>query len=331
MGVVFTSTLGVAQPTLTPANTNMVVGEINGTTSYNWVAQGNSGANQTWNFGAITTNTTGFNSTYTVTTVPSSITAQYPSANVVLKGTYGGNVYKTSNASLQLYGVYDAMSPNNSLVNQNPMDMIHYPFTFNNTFTDTYSGTQGPAGFQQVTKGTATITADGYGTLTLPGGTFSNVLRVHAHSIGKDSSSAANQTNFIKDEYWWFLPNNHYPILQNITTDYGGSIIKDLVMLNTISVGIHEIASAVKSVNVYPNPANGGQLNLDLNFIENTGYEIAFTDNLGREMLRTTADKGFEGYNFKTIDVSGLESGIYNLGIILEGGKTLNRKITIQQ
>jgi hypothetical protein len=327
----FTATLGVAQPTLTPANTNVVIGEINGTTSYNWVAQGNSGANQTWNFGAITTNTAGFNATYTIATVPASITTQYPNANAVLKGTYGGNVYKTSSTSLQMYGIYDAMSANNSLVNQNPMDMLHYPFTFGNSFTDTYSGTQGPTGIQQVSKGTATVTADGYGTLTLPGGTFSNVLRVYVHTVGKDSSSAANQTNIIKDEYWWFLPNNHYPILQNITTNYGGSIFKDLTVLNTISVGISEISSVIKSFNLYPNPNNGTILNFDLNLTENATYKIVIIDNLGREVLKTNSDQVFEGYNFKTIDISDLESGIYNISMIVEDGKTVNRKITIQK
>lgn len=331
MGSLFASVLSIAQPTLTAANTNMVIGEINGTTSYNWVSQGTSGANQTWNFGSITTNTAGFNQTYTVTTVPASITTQFPNANAILKSTYGGNVYKTSSTVLQLYGIYDAMSPNNSVANQNPQDMVRYPFTYSNSFTDTYSGTQGPTGAQQVSKGTSTITADGYGTLTLPGGTFSNVLRVYVHTVGKDSSSAVNQTNLIKDEYWWFLPNNHYPILQNITNNYGGSIFKDLVVLNTILASVSENASIIKSFNIYPNPNNGKTLNLDLNLTENAKYEIAIIDNLGREVLKTNSDQIFEGYNFRTIDISGLESGIYNVGIILENGKSLNRKITIQK
>jgi hypothetical protein len=330
-GAAFTSMLSIAQPTLTPANTNMVPGEINGTTSYNWVAQGNPGAGQVWNFGAITLNTATFNTTYTVTTPSASVTTIYPNANVMLNGPYGGYVYKTSSTSLQLYGIYDGMGSTYSLINQNPMDMIRYPFTFNNTFTDTYSGTQGPAGTQQFSKGTATVTADGYGTLTVPGGTFSNVLRVYVHTVAKDSSSPSNQINIIKDEYWWFLPNNHYPILQNITTNYGGSITKDLVLLNTITVGISETPSVIRSFNIYPNPSNGEMLNLDLNLTESSKYEIVVIDNLGKEVLRRGSDDVFTGYNLKTLDVSGLESGVYNLGIILKDGKTLNRKFIIQK
>ncbi len=320
----------VAQPTLTSTNTNPVIGETNGTIDYNWISAGSAGANQTWNFGAITTSTTGFNMTYTVSALSATVAPLYPNGNLALKSTYGGNVYKTSATILQLYGTYDGGSANSSVIMQNPQDVVRYPFTYGNSFTDTYSGTQGPTGAQQVSKGTVTVTADGYGTLTLPQGTFSNVLRVYTHVVGKDSSSAANQFPLVKDVYDWFLPNNHYPILENSTTNYSGSVFNQLTRLQNIAVGIHEIASIVKSFNLYPNPNTGKVLNLDLNLTQNSKYQITITDNLGREVLKTSSDEVFEGYNFKTIDISGLENGMYTVGISTEHGKTISRKLTIQ-
>jgi len=331
-GLLFASILNHAQPILNAANTNMVIGEINSCTSYNWVPQGQQGANQTWNFGSITINTAGTNFNYTVATVPASITTQFPSANAILKTPNGsGGVYETSSTMLQLYGRYTPTNPNYNLVYQNPLDLLHYPFTYGSSFIDSYSGASGPTGAQEFSKATSTITADGYGTLTLPGGTFSNVLRVHLYTVGKDSISPTNQTNFTDDEYWWYLPNNHTPVVENITSDYGGVISKQFSVLNSILASVSENASIIKSFNIYPNPNNGKTLNLDLNLTENAKYEIAIIDNLGREVLKTNSDQIFEGYNFRTIDISGLESGIYNVGIILENGKSLNRKITIQK
>lgn len=325
IGFVFVSMQNIAQPTLTAANTNMVLGETGSISSYNWVAPGNSGANQIWNFSALTTNTTGFNGTYTITTIPSSITAQYPNANIAYKFSYGYDIYKISNSSWQSYGHNSNFGT--QLIYQDPADKLRYPFTFGDTYTDTFIYSQGSL----ISKRTSTVTADGYGTIILPGGTFSNVLRVYSHSVGKDSSSPSNQYNIVSDYYFWIMPNIHYPILQNTIYNSSGTIYNDLKVLNFISSGIFDPASVIKSFNIYPNPNNGKTLYLDLNLTENAKYEIAIIDNLGREVLKTSSDQIFEGYNFRMIDVSGLESGIYNVSIILENGKSLNRKITIQK
>ncbi len=328
IGYVFASMLSFAQPILTGANSNLVVGDINTISLYDWVAPGNSGANQAWDFSSITTHTTNNNiMTYTITSIPSSISSQYSNANIFLDYTYGGNIYNTNSTVFQSYGSYDATSSNNNLIYQDPMDILRYPFTYGNSFTDSYNGSQG----SKFSKATATVTVDGYGTLSLPMGTFSNVLRVYTHTVGKDSTSSSNQVLFVRDEYRWYLPGNHYPILQNTIGNYGASNYKDLIMLNNISVGISEIRSVIQSFNVYPNPNSGAILNLDLNFKKNSEYTIVITDNIGRELLSVCSDKGFEGYNFKTIDVSDLESGIYNFGIRLENGSLANKKITIQK
>jgi hypothetical protein len=328
---IFISLFTRAQPILTGSNSNLVVGEINSVALYNWVAPGNSGANQNWNFSSITTGTNSNIMNFTITTIPSTILAQYPNANIVLDYGFGGNIYKTSSAEFQTYGTYNTSNSNNNVVYQDPMDILRYPFSFNSTYTDIYSGTQGISGSQKFSKATYTVTADGYGTLSLPIGSFSNVLRIHTHTIGKDSTNASNQINFMRDEYRWYLPNNHYPLLQNTIGTYGISNYKDLIMLNNISTSLSEKTSSIKSFNLYPNPNNGQVLNLDLNLTENTKYQIAIIDNIGREVLKTNLDQVSEGYNFRTIDVSGLECGIYNVEITLENGNVLNKKFNIQK
>ena len=104
---IFTTILSTAQPILTATNSNLVVGEINSITLYNWIAQGNSGANQNWNFSSITTGTNSNIMNFTMTTVPSTILAIYPNANIVLDYGFGGNIYKTSSAEFQTYGTIE--------------------------------------------------------------------------------------------------------------------------------------------------------------------------------------------------------------------------------
>lgn len=329
----FLSASVIAQPTLTPTNTNPVSGDVLSLQTYSYINQGNSGANQTWNFTTIT-QTTNAAVAYTYAAISSSNAATFPNANQQYSSIGNVGFNKTSTTALQNYGVKQGTV---NIVYSNPEDQMHYPFTMGNTFSDPFAATFTSAGYVYYRTGTTTVTADAYGTLQLPSGTFSNVLRAHFVQDYQDSTTISGfdyVLTYYNDMYMWYLPNNHMPIFStySITVDDGfspPSTSKGANKLVTILSGINEQVNYIKSLNFYPNPSSNGILNLDLNLNETIKYEIVILDNVGREVLRTASDEGFTGYNFKSIDVSGIASGLYNFEITSNNMRLVNKKLII--
>lgn len=89
--------------------------------------------------------------------------------------------------------------------------------------------------------------------------------------------------------------------------------------------GVEEF-SAVKDMNIYPNPASS-QLHVSFDIIENTDVTIKLMDLTGRQVYSEIYTNGnkFE----KDIDISGFTKGVYNLQIITSGD-LINKKIVVE-
>ena len=332
--ITISSSVAIAQPTLTPSNTNPVIGDIFTVQSYSYISSGGSGANQTWNFSSVT-QTTNAAVVYTISAVSASNTATFPSANQQLNATGLAGFSSVSSGSVQNYGSKQGTV---SIVYSNPEDQMHYPFTMGNSYTDPFNATFTSAGYNYVRRGSTSLNADAYGTLQLPGGTFSNVLRVHFVQNYQDSTFFAGLgsyvVTYVNDEYMWYLPNNHMPIFSTYsltsTIPFSGpTTTMGSNKLTTILSGINELESSISSLNFYPNPSSSGILNLDLNLNETLKYEVVIIDNLGREVFKSAPENGFSGYNFKTFDISKLASGLYNFEIVSGNVPLITKKIII--
>lgn len=330
------SVAAIAQPTLNAANSNPVTGDVLTLQQYSYISPGNSGGSQTWNFSSITQSTNAAIA-YSYAAVSASNAAIFPNANQQYGSstTFGFN--KISTTALQNYGVKQGTV---NIVYSNPEDQMHYPFTMGGSYSDPFLATFTSSGSTFERRGTTTVNADAYGTLQLPSGTFSNVLRVHFVQDYQDSTDMPGFgpyiITYLNDEYMWYLPNNHMPIFStySLTMDNGFSAPTSSTgsnKLGTIVSGINEQVNYIKSLNFYPNPTSNGVLNLDLNLNDNINYEIVIVDNLGREVLRTKSDDGITGYNFKTIDISSLESGLYNFEVVTGTIKLVNKKIIVNK
>ncbi len=328
------SATAIAQPTLNSSNTNPVTGDILALQQYSYINQGSSGANQTWNFSSITQSTNAAIS-YTYAAVSPTNASVFPNANQQFNAatTYGFN--KTSTTALQNYGVKQGTV---NIVYSNPEDQMHYPFTMGNSYTDPFYATFMNGGYNYVRQGTSSLNADAYGTLQLPSGTYSNVLRVHFVQDYSDSTNIPGfgdyVLNYINDSYMWYLPNNHMPIFSTysltVSSAFSGSqTTTGSNKLVTIVAGINERVNYIQSLNFYPNPATCGMLNLDLNLNENIKYEVVIIDNIGREVFRSKKDEGISGYNFQTLDVSKIASGLYNFVIVADNMNLVTKKVMI--
>jgi hypothetical protein len=312
----FTSFL--AQPTLTSANCNPFAGDIFTVTTTSSISPGNAGANQTWNLSAMSISGMKTITMSAAVSTPSYST-YYANSNVSsLDGTVT-EFYKTNSNSLQGYGnYYYASSIVGTIVTSytNPVDYLHLPCNFNDSFTDTYSGSQYHTGGTpptMVSFGSVTVTADGYGTLILPTGTVTNVMRVHTSGIGRDSiPNSSFGSPYTYDYYEWYVPGTHNAIAS--VSSGGGSYISNY------PTGLNENNLESISFELFPVPASE-KLTVSLQTSDN---ELTIFNNLGQKIVIPEQRLGSDKIEINT---SQLPNGIYVLKLENNGATGSKRFI----
>lgn len=325
------STVAVAQPSLSGSGLNPVVGDkfvISGTTGFN---PGSAGANQTWNFGTLSPS-----STFTYDAVAASSTPNGASftANIALYEATNG-IYAYYNTSSSVMSNAGNDNPTTTMVYSNQEDFLRFPLAYNGSYSDTWNSVFVVSSFTFTRSGTTTVTYDGYGTLITPAGTFNNATRIHFVQSYSDTYMGGTIT-YTNDEYMWYSNGNHYPVALTYTltnsTAPGSPNAQGVYLANATTTGIHDLNGMSDSkISIYPNPTSGNVINLDLNLTENLNYQTVLIDNLGREVYKSSENKGFEGHNSQTIDVSDLANGMYNFVIQSEGKKLMTKRIVVRK
>ncbi|MCW3076659.1 MAG: hypothetical protein JWO32_1268 [Bacteroidetes bacterium] len=217
---------------------------------------GAAGANQTWNFSAIT-----FSPIGTLTTInPSASTysASFPMANYAysLSGMYSYFDATSTKMEVLAYSISSPGSGND--FTPNPRTVLKFPFNYTDSQPDTWQKVGG-------TVNSVTITYDGYGTLITPASTYSNVVRVK-EDYGNGSV-----------DYQWYILNPLMSILA-----YNNSS-NTLYLTNATAItGVKDNKYLEVSVSMYPNPVSDkltievsdfllGNNNLSLNLLNAFG------------------------------------------------------------
>ncbi len=316
-----------AQPTITASGVNPVIGDNLPMNTSNYVAPGNSGSSQTWDLSTMASSVA---TTYTAVATSSTPNgSSFPNSNIALSSG-GGNYsyYKTSSSSFQNYGFYSGTTV---MSYSNPEDFLRFPCTYNSTYSDTWAVTFVNT-FTFYRTGSTTVTADGYGTLTTPAGTFSNVMRVHFVQNYQDSAYIPSYGTYLEtynnDEYMWYLNGNHFPIALVYTLTYstgtsqGGSYMSNVVGVNEPSV--------LNSFTVFPNPVSS-DLHFDINLKENQNIEIQLFNEIGSLVATPVSANANSGRNEYNVQVGDLTEGIYFARIILDGTLTSTRRFSVSR
>ena len=82
--------------------------------------------------------------------------------------------------------------------------LMSLPLAFGDTHSDVFSGTFEAGGFIGAVDGTIDLVADGHGTLVLPNGTFSNVLRYRFDRV-QNNTVLGTTTSTSKVQWGWCL------------------------------------------------------------------------------------------------------------------------------
>lgn len=300
-----------AQHTLTAAF-NPAIGDVESYINLDTAGLflGSSGVAQTWNYTGISTGTNApYSNTYVaMSSVPNN--SLYPTGTIAIDIGVAGYHYVYSNMSSKVEWLGAAQpTASNCSVYSDPEILYTLPFTYGSSSFDTYSNTAS-------TTGTTTTTGDGTGTLQLPSGNYSNILKITI--IEQTSGPITYATN----RYYSAL--SKFPLLTINSATIGSIIYKSGLVNTSVALAISRL-SEIHGLNFFPNPVTDGEL-----FITDEKNEIrsvSFINVLGQTVK--TISFGNNTIDNKKVDVNELAKGVYYLRLDSNQG-ILIKKIVIE-
>jgi hypothetical protein len=318
-----------AQPSLTSANYLAVLGEHFKLKMANYLPPGNAGANQTWNFSALTTssNTTLDYLSRSAAPYPANV----PAATLVSKSSAGEYQYaQTTTSALKIHGAYVA-AQNMFITYSNSMD-IAFPKNYNSTSTDTYKASYTTNGLNFIRSGTATFTYDGYGTVITPAGTFTNVVRLKTTDVVRDSASLAPGfpyiINITIETYDYIKPGVHHPIARMTKLTSGTNIQYRGLYLDYAALGEEEELAKELELNLFPNPATS-VATLQYKLKTPAEVKISLVNMIGEEVLVLKQGNVPAESQKQEIPVGDLPKGVYFVRLNI-GNEVFTKRLLVQ-
>ncbi len=318
----------IVQADLPVAGTNWI--EENDTIATTLFVTPGSAIAQNWNYSSV------FQSVYKDTTSYISKTglpgaSSYPGSNVAAYNPADSiAAFFVSNATgFYVDGFYFTSANPNGVVDFTPnLVYVPTPFTYGNTnnSNSTYSFTivSGGQTYTYVHNSYSQITADAFGSLTTPTGTYPNTLRIKNYTIGGDSIYLFYGTPFETNVYaggdtttsYNWLRNNTKAVVMSLSLDASGTI-RDGSYLSAATLGAADLEKRNKGLEVYPNPTSD-----HITFsIKNAGVNqvsLLVYDALGKVVVEKNLniDGIISNHN---INIAELNDGIYVYRLIGEG------------
>ncbi len=269
------------------------------------------GANVSWNAASLVKDPGIPIINFTVTTpVGTAYAADYPNANwyftdPALVAIAGHNYYHLATDSFVLWGAHVAGSAYE--IYDNPEMDLKFPFAYNDNVVNTYSKTNYTAagGISSYQTGDVTLTYDGYGSLTLPAGTYNNVIRikkVRTNNLGPTLTS-----------YTWYHATNGERLL--FYEEKAGATINVIFNTNVVS-SISDVFSN-NQIDIKVDPNSGAMMIQSDKKIE----KVTLYSTTG------AAIKQIQNVNSNQINfVNEAAKGVYILSVMSEG-RVSNSKI----
>ncbi len=278
------------------------------------------GANVTWDYSDIIP--TGFEYGYTILDAAATPqAASFPGANVAAdNGMESLGYSKITATEFTNYGAYAG-----GVVTyyDDPEEIFVFPLTYGTTNTDNLHS-DFFSGVDWERSGTTTMDADGYGTLILPSGTFTDVLRVKVHQVYQDETALLpTPIEYDFTLYYWFKEGYIGPLFEYFELNVGGAFPSETTAaaLNAaLPVGINAPINANK-LSVSPNPVTD-IVNIELPVAINI-TQVRVYNSLGQLVID---ENKIPSGNTITLNMQDYTAGIYFVEIS-DGEKTYKTKI----
>lgn len=209
------------------------------------------------------------------------------------------------------------------------------PFAYGNT-RNTFSRIQIDTIYQGnnvrvISRTNSIFEADGTGTLILPSGTFSNVLRIKETALTYDSilvnvagfyvpvSNAASQIS----SFNFLHPGNSVVLIMSLDGDSLGTMANKSRYYTGVSVNGIETSGNRNEKNIFPNPANDF-INLNISQINNAATVDIYSTK--GQLVKTCSLKEIEN---GIISTNGLKNGNYIYSVKM-GAKLITGSFIVQ-
>lgn len=307
------------QVTIQSTELNPTIGETFSISSANWIPEGNSGNNVTWDFSAMQPNVA-------IIVDYAAGAATFPLSNIKQTTSAGGQSsvahIDASNTGQYIYGIEGGGTV---ITYQDAMKTMSFPLNDAVYETDNFSATFVSGGFNFTRVGTSQIFADAWGTLITPEGTFTDVIRVRLTLDYVDTYSGGTYTTS-STTYAWYKAGVHYALasISELSTDTGAPTQYSAQYLTNVNLGVEEQANNV--ISLYPNPVSS-QLIVETDNNSNLAYIEVYTM-LGQQLRSKEVS---EQSTIETIDFSDLQEGVYWVRLMDKQHQTLSSQKIIRE
>lgn len=265
---------------------------------------GAAGEDVVWDFSGLTLNG-GTDVRNVIDAAGSLYYAVFPDANIATVSNDTSFAYY--NVTSSLFSLYGTATPTIIQAYDDPADLANFPVNYNDTKSDVFTGSTELYGYSVDLSGTSEMTADGYGTIILPGGaSHGNVMRIKiildidGVVDGLPITAAISSTI-----YYYLIPGVTGPAFQYsiVNTSIAGVPSASVAYADANEYLFTDIPSVnVQDINVFPNPASDNVfVNTQANAL------IALYTMQGEKVMEQIASEG------NTLDVSKLPAGNYLL------------------
>lgn len=325
----------LAQPTMQYPENAPVIGDISEIQciSPDGLSQLPVGPDVTWDFSQITPLTSGTITAIDPTTAPDG--NLFPSANIALN----------MNDSIYTFGLLESigffyigakmmiMNIPITMVYSDSRTFLRYPFTYLDSYTDSYKGISSVDFTEIRASGESTVLADAWGTLILPIGTFNNVLRIVTVDVEVDSIFVNNiftkETSSARFQYIWYAPTSTSPLFSmEILQSIAGTDTTAFYSTTNSGIG-DDLQDQISQLRVYPNPAER-HITITFETSPNAEATISIVSQLGQVVISKTVNAKVGGSVNENIDISTLPSGIYFANISCDCNNQLTEKFVIR-
>lgn len=226
------------------------------------VTPGSSGTGINWNFSSVMAHTAIVNN---FTAMPTSTVNPYPVPGITVASSINNISYYTTSSSFFKYwgGNITAGPVSGNLIYSSPAISATYPMSLNSTTSSVTGGTinvSSPLSLNGTFIGNSGVIADATGTVVLPFGTFTNVIRVVSTQTIEFTTALANGT--VTQMNYDYYSTTVKPSLFTISTStlnvpaFGAPSTQTIVTrLIPSTVGVRENYQLISDLSVYPNPA----------------------------------------------------------------------------
>jgi len=332
--LLFTSAIALcssayAQPTLTATGLNPVAGDVfygiqgdpGGTSA------GSDGASVTWDYSFLTQ--TGKDTTTMLACASTPYCDSFPGSNIAL---FDNNQYEYASAgssALSGIGVYqDGLA----VRIEGNLDIVYYPLTYNSTHIDSYAVTVNYMGLYEHSSVKDSFVCDGYGTLMLPTGTYTNVLRLHQITVETDSlayGGSSEVETYGTEGYDWYAGDFHHSLLHlDFDTSESATDPVDIEYYTLPTTGVASVTTE-EALKVFPNPASDN-INLSFSLQDTKDASVSISDVTGRVLFMKNEDALAIGQNNLSFSTAGFPAGVYMVQL-QSAGTHITRKVVVQK